>query len=56
MTWPSWSVTTPGTRNMPPGPAFAYAFDLWQYTNTGTVAGISGNVDLDLWFPPLVED
>ncbi len=30
MTWPSWSVTTPGTRNMPPGPAFAYAFDLWQ--------------------------
>lgn len=36
-------------------PSFAYAFDLWQYTNTGTVAGIAGNVDLDLWFPPQTE-
>ena len=35
--------------------SFAYAFDLWQYTNTGTVAGIAGNVDLDLWFPPQTE-
>lgn len=25
----------------------AYKCDLWQYTSTGTVAGISGNVDLD---------
>ncbi len=37
-------------------PSFAYAFDLWQYSNTGTVAGISGNVDLNLWFPDLVEE
>ena len=39
-----------------PWPSFAYAFDLCQYSNTGTVAGIGGNVDLDLWFPPLEED
>lgn len=32
-------------------PSFAYAFDLWQYSRTGAVAGIAGNVDLDLWFP-----
>lgn len=32
-------------------PSFAYAFRLWQYSKTGTVAGIEGNVDLNLWFP-----
>jgi len=29
-------------------PDFYYHFDLWQYTHTGQVAGIQGNVDLDL--------
>ena len=29
-------------------PDFYYYFDLWQYTHTGTVAGIPGNVDLNL--------
>ena len=29
-------------------PDFYYHFDLWQYTHTGQVAGIEGNVDLDL--------
>lgn len=29
-------------------PDFYYHFDLWQYTHTGHVAGIEGNVDLDL--------
>ena len=29
-------------------PDFYYHFDLWQYTHTGTVAGIEGNVDLNL--------
>lgn len=33
-------------------PSFAYAFDLWQYTTTASVAGISGSVDLNLWFAP----
>lgn len=32
-------------------PSFAYAFEMWQYSNTGTVAGIRGNVDLNLYFP-----
>ncbi len=32
-------------------PSFAYAFDLWQYSKTGAVEGISGSVDLDLYFP-----
>lgn len=30
---------------------FPYAVDLWQYSHTGTVAGIQGNVDLNLYFP-----
>lgn len=29
-------------------PDFYYHFDLWQYTHTGKVAGIEGDVDLDL--------
>lgn len=29
-------------------PDFYYCFDLWQYTHTGRVAGIEGDVDLDL--------
>jgi len=31
-------------------PTFAYDFEIWQYTNTGSVEGISGAVDLDLLF------
>jgi len=26
-----------------------YEYDLWQYSETGHVNGINGNVDLDLW-------
>ena len=29
-------------------PDFYYHFDLWQYTHIGRVAGIEGDVDLDL--------
>lgn len=36
-------------------PGFAYAFCLWQYSNTGTVPGIDGAVDLDLYFPDAVK-
>ncbi len=31
-------------------PAFPYAFQMWQYTNTGRVDGIAGDVDLNLCF------
>lgn len=31
-------------------PSFAYAIDMWQYTSSGKVAGISGNADLNLYF------
>lgn len=30
---------------------FPYRVDMWQYTATGAVPGISGNVDLNLYFP-----
>ncbi len=30
--------------------AFLCRTDMWQYTNTGTVAGIQGNVDINLMF------
>jgi GH25 family lysozyme M1 (1,4-beta-N-acetylmuramidase) len=36
-------------------PSFTYAFSFWQYSNTGQVPGISGNVDLDLYFPETVD-
>lgn len=32
-------------------PDFPYRFTGWQYTSEGTVPGISGVVDLNLWFP-----
>jgi len=31
-------------------PRFRYDFDVWQYTDSGSVPGISGKVDMDLWF------
>lgn len=37
-------------------PTFAYAFDLWQYSKTGSVEGIGGNVDMDLYFLPTEEN
>lgn len=35
------------TENM----TWAYRVRMWQYTNTASVAGIKGNVDLNLYFP-----
>ena len=34
-------------------PDFFYNFAMWQYTHTGTVPGIPGNVDLNLAFQDL---
>ncbi|MGN0984939.1 MAG: GH25 family lysozyme [Candidatus Enterenecus sp.] len=31
-------------------PSFAYHFSMWQYTNKGQVDGISGDVDMNLYF------
>ena len=30
---------------------YPYKVDMWQYTNKGSVPGISGNVDINLFFP-----
>ena len=30
---------------------YPYKVDMWQYTCTGSVPGIEGNVDIDLYFP-----
>ncbi len=30
---------------------YPYKIDMWQYTETGSVPGISGNVDVNLYFP-----
>ena len=32
---------------------YPYKVDMWQYTNQGTVPGIEGNVDINLYFPYL---
>ncbi|MDR0357438.1 MAG: glycoside hydrolase family 25 protein, partial [Clostridiales Family XIII bacterium] len=31
-------------------PSYPYAFSIWQFTNTGSVDGINGDVDLNLAF------
>lgn len=31
-------------------PLYPYDFNLWQYTESGTINGIEGNVDIDLYF------
>ena len=33
-------------------PDFYYNFQMWQYTSSGKVSGIDGNVDLDVWMFP----
>ena len=30
---------------------YPYGFTIWQYTNTGKVPGIQGNVDINIWIP-----
>lgn len=39
-----------------PLPSFYYRCDLWQYSHTGSVPGIKGNVDLNLAFRDLSSD
>ena len=41
-------VSAPGTAD-----DFYYAHDFWQYSYQGTVPGITGYVDRDLWFVPI---
>lgn len=33
-------------------PSFVYDIEIWQYSDTGSVAGINGNVDLDVYLVP----
>ena len=33
-------------------PVCYYDYEMWQYSSTGTVPGIEGNVDLDIAFWP----
>jgi len=43
--YPFWLAQYDTVLNYP------YKIDMWQYTETGTVPGISGNVDINLYFP-----
>lgn len=36
-----------------PTPTFYYHFDMWQYSSTGKVPGIKGNVDMNIHMVPL---
>jgi GH25 family lysozyme M1 (1,4-beta-N-acetylmuramidase) len=31
-------------------PDFPYVYDGWQYTETATIAGVTGTIDLNVWF------
>lgn len=37
-------------------PDFYYAFRFWQYTFSGTVSGIDGAVDRNMWFIPILAE
>ena len=39
-----WNVSSP---TVPAGNWAGYGWSFWQYSSTGSVSGISGNVDLD---------
>jgi len=43
--YPFWLARYDTVLNYP------YKVDMWQYTETGTVPGITGNVDINLYFP-----
>lgn len=43
--YPFWLAMYSGEMTFP------YRVDFWQYSDEGQVAGIEGNVDLDLYFP-----
>jgi GH25 family lysozyme M1 (1,4-beta-N-acetylmuramidase) len=32
-------------------PDFPYLYNGWQYTETATIAGVQGNIDLNVWIP-----
>lgn len=32
-------------------PLYPYQFQMWQYTETGIIDGVEGNVDINIWFP-----
>jgi GH25 family lysozyme M1 (1,4-beta-N-acetylmuramidase) len=34
-------------------PTFYYGFEMWQFTDSGSVQGISGRVDMNLWLRPV---
>lgn len=36
-------------------PSFYYAVDMWQYSFTAVIPGISTPVDVNLWFKPILE-
>ena len=40
----NWNVNSP---SVPAGNWAGYGWSFWQYSSTGSVSGISGNVDLD---------
>lgn len=44
--YPRWVALHSDTMDFP------YSFDFWQYTKTGKVSGIQGNVDINIWIPP----
>lgn len=43
--YPRWIALHSDTMDFP------YSFDLWQYTKTGKIPGIQGNVDINIWIP-----
>lgn len=52
MICPSWLTFHFGWAQYNKTPTFYYHFDMWQYSSTGKVPGIEGNVDLNIQMIP----
>ena len=48
--WPRWYAHYGVNK-----PDFNLPYKIWQYSETGSIPGISGNVDLNYWYGPLPE-
>ncbi len=63
MLWEAYLLDLKELKDIPvwyadyePVPQTPYAFVCWQYSESGTVAGIEGGVDLDVWFEPAADN
>ena len=56
MTAKAWRCTMVWAATLGQTPDFYYEHSFWQYSVTGSVAGIEGDVDMDMMFTPIISE